>query len=62
MKKNSGPRTIRLSRETLLRLDHEQLRLPQGGGAGTTSEAASCGYTYIPCGSVKCSITGCGDC
>jgi hypothetical protein len=60
MKKKSSVKAIRLNRETLLRLDHEQLSLPQGGGTGTE------GYTNIPCqtlgGSVKCSVTGCGDC
>jgi hypothetical protein len=59
MKKNAIPQKIRLSRETLLRLNPEQLGLPVGGvvTVGRACEPTSqCGTT------TQCSITACGHC
>jgi hypothetical protein len=59
MKKNiAGPKKIRLSRETLLRLNPEQLGLPVGGATvGTTCEPTSnCG------GTLQCTNTACRRC
>ncbi|HEX4494466.1 MAG TPA: hypothetical protein VIE43_02250 [Thermoanaerobaculia bacterium] len=60
MKKNAiGPQKIRLSRETLLQLDSEQLGQPRGGvvTVGRACEPTSqCGTT------TQCSITACGHC
>jgi hypothetical protein len=57
MKKTTGPKKIRLSRETLLRLNSEQLAVPHGGATLLPCEPTSgCG------GTAQCTATACRHC
>jgi hypothetical protein len=58
MKKNDGPKKIRLSRETLLQLNSEQLSVPRGGA----TIAPPCEVSSQCTASAHCSNTACGNC
>ena len=59
MKKNDGPKKIRLSRETLLQLSSDQLALPRGG---VVTFGRACEPTSQCGGTTQCTITACGHC
>jgi hypothetical protein len=60
MKKNTtGPKKIRLSRETLLRLTADQLAHPRGG---VVTFGIACEPTSQCTQSLRCTVTACGHC